>query len=93
MRLEAVVLVRRTIADVRAHQDQRGSRRFSARALQCRVDCGEIVAVGDERGMPAIGLEAFAAIFREGDIGAGSERDVIVVVQTNQLAELEVSGQ
>ena len=47
VRLEAVVLVRRAVADVRAHQNQRRPRRFRARGLQRGVDRGEIVAVRD----------------------------------------------
>ena len=45
VRLEAVLLVRRAVADVRAHQDQRRPRRFRARSLQRGVDRGEVVAV------------------------------------------------
>ena len=47
VRLEAVLLVRRAVAEVRAHEDQRRPRRLRARGLQRRVDRGEVVAVVD----------------------------------------------
>ena len=57
VRLEAVLLVRRPVADVRAHENQRWARRFCARFLQRGVDGGEVVAVDDRYGVPAIGFE------------------------------------
>ena len=71
-----VLLVRRAVADVRAHEDQRRPRRFGARRLQRRVDRVEVVAVGDRRRVPAVGLEALRAILGERDVGAGRKRDV-----------------
>ncbi len=68
--------LRRSVADVRAHEDQRRPRRFGARGSQRRVDRSDVVAVGDAQRVPAVGFEALGAIFGERDVGAGGERDV-----------------
>src|ERR1700693_6191647 len=86
MRLEAVLLGR-TEADVRAHQDQRWPGGFCARGLERALDGREVVAISNRDRMPAIGLEATCAIFREGHVGAGRKRDGVVVVKAGELAE------
>ena len=86
VRLERV-LHRRAEAEVGSHQDQRRSRGLAARSGQRRVDRVDVVAVGDPDRLPAIGLEAPGAIFRERDVGAGGERHRVVVVEADQLAE------
>ena len=42
--------------------------------------------------MPAEGLEPGRDVFAEGDIGAGRQRDVVLVVEVNQFAEFQVSS-
>ncbi len=92
VRLERV-LHRRAEAEVGSHQDQRRSRGLAARSGQRRVDRVDVVAVGDPDRLPAIGLEAPGAIFRERDVGAGGERHRVVVVEADQLAETEMAGE
>ncbi len=43
--------------------------------------------------MPAIGLKALGPIFRVGQIRAAFDGDVVVVVEIDELAQLEVAGQ
>jgi len=43
--------------------------------------------------MPAVGLESLGAVLGEGDVGAGGQRHVVVVVKEDQLAQLEMTGQ
>ncbi len=92
VRLEGVLLGR-AVADMRAHQDQRRSRGVGAGCVQRGVDRRQVVAIGHVDGLPAVGLEALRAVLREGDVGAGGQRHVVVVVQADQLAELEMAGQ
>ena len=43
--------------------------------------------------MPAAGLVALGDVLGEGDVGAPVDGDVVVVVQGDQLAQLQVTGQ
>src|SRR6185312_10592783 len=87
------VLLGRAVADVGAHQDQGRPRGVRHRIVQGLVDGGDVVAVVHLDGLPAVRLEAPGAILGEGDVGAGGQGDVVVVVQAHQLAELEMAGQ
>ncbi|MET3215893.1 UNVERIFIED_ORG: hypothetical protein ABIC48_003662 [Burkholderia territorii] len=92
VRLVGVLPVGRAITEMRAHEDQRRTQQLGTCVGQRRVDCGQIVAVVDRFGMPAVGVEPLRAIFGEGDSGAGGQCDPIVVVQADQLAEPEMAG-
>ena len=43
--------------------------------------------------MPTIRFEAPRAILGERDVGAGGQGDVVVVVETGQLSQLQMAGQ
>ena len=66
------------------------SARAAAIAASIAVD---VVAVGDRGRVPAVGAEARGAILGESDRGAGGEGHVVVVVEADQLAELQMAGQ
>lgn len=51
-----------------------------------------VVAVLDPLGVPAVGLEALHDILREGAVGVTVNGDVVVVVDHDEVAELEVTG-
>ena len=53
----------------------------------------EVVHVVDVQHLPAVGLEALRGVIGEREIGRPVDRDVVVVVEADQLAELEVSGE
>ena len=84
-------LVRRAEADVRAAADQRRARRLRLRGAQRRVDRRRVVAVDAGDHVPAVGLEARRAC-RRGTSRATSavDRDAVVVVEHDELAEPEV---
>src|SRR6266478_1406260 len=84
--LEGILLTGRSVTDVRAQQNERRPRGLAAGRAQCSVDGFEIVSILHRLRMPAIRLEAFCAIFREREIGRSSERNMIIVVEVNQLA-------
>jgi len=88
-----VLLVGRAAADVGAHRDQRGltGRRLGGRDRL--VDGLDVVAVRHALHVPAVGGEAGADVFAEGEVGGAVDRDVVVVVEHDQLAELLVAGQ
>ncbi|MBV6465850.1 MAG: hypothetical protein PGMFKBFP_01136 [Anaerolineales bacterium] len=52
-----------------------------------------VVSVRHVLDVPAVGFEAFAAVFGEGQIGGAVNRDVVVVVKIDEFAELEMSRQ
>ena len=60
-----------------------------------RVDRRDVVAVRlvDELRVPAVGFETLADVVGERDDGRTGQRDVVVVVEADQLAELEMAGE
>ncbi len=54
-------------------------------------DGGDVVAVGDPLGVPAVGVEALRHVLRERHRRRAVELDVVVVVQDDQLAEAQVA--
>ena len=61
--------------------------------LHRRGDGFHVQAVGQALDVPAVGFKAQAAVFGEGKTGRAFDRDVVVVVQVDQLAEAEVTGE
>lgn len=52
-----------------------------------------MVAVVDDDDVPAVSLVALGDILSEGDVGVTINGDVVVVVDGNEVAELEVTSQ
>lgn len=52
-----------------------------------------IVTILDPLGVPSVGLEAGENIFSERDVGVTVDGDVVVIIDGNEVAELEMSGQ
>jgi len=53
----------------------------------------EVVAVGDRLHVPVIGLEALGHVLGVAELGGAIEGDQVVVVEDDELAEAEGSGQ
>ena len=66
---------------------------LGSRRLQSCVDGLQIVAVAHRYRVPAVCFESPRPILGKSDIRAGGERHVIVVVETRELAQLQVAGQ
>ncbi len=81
------------VADDGADADERGLGRLSLGCKDCVLDRLEIVAVGDVLDVPVIGLEAPGHIFGKAELGGAVERDEVVVVEDDELAEAEGAGQ
>ena len=90
VRLRGAGLVRRAEADGGAAGDQRRLVGF-LRAGDRSGDGGLVMAV-DLFGGPARGLEALHLVDGIGDRGRAVDRDAVVVVEHDQLAELPVPG-
>ena len=91
VRLGGVLLVRTSPRDVRPHDDERRAVADTLRLRDCLIDRVQIVAVGDPLHVPAVGLEALDGVVGESQIGGAVDRDAIVVVKADQLAQLQVS--
>ena len=52
-----------------------------------------VISFFDTDRLPAVGVEALRPIFGKGHFGPGRRRHRVVVVEADQLAELQVSGQ
>jgi hypothetical protein len=92
MRFRRVLLARAAIGDVGVSDDQGWLRRLSLSRMQSGVNRCDIVAITDLLYMPAVGVEALAHLFGEGAIGGAVDRDVVVVIEVDQLSELQMSG-
>ena len=93
MRCSSVLLVRRPIADVAAHGDERRPGGLGLGRRQGGVDGRDVVAVAHPLCVPAVGVEPRAHVLGEGDVGAALDGDVVVVVEDDELAETQVPGQ
>ena len=82
------------IADVAAEDDQRGSVFLGLGPEQGRLDGPGVVGhLADVVHRPAVGGEALADVVGVGQLGGAVDGDVVVVVDVDQPAELEMAGQ
>ena len=58
-----------------------------------RVDFSNVIAIRYVQHLPAIGLEALAAIFRERKISGAIDADAVVIVKVDQFTQFEVTRQ
>ncbi len=93
MDVEGALLVGRAVADDRAHRDERGSIAHLLGGAERLVHRAQVVTVLHRLDVPAVGRIARAHVFAERDGGRARERDAVVVVQDDELAQLEVAGQ
>ena len=91
MRLGAVLLAGAAEADVGADANERRATALGDRGVDRGRERGEIVAVVDLRGVPAVGLEAKRHVLRERERGRAVDGDLVGVVEDDQLAEAEVA--
>jgi hypothetical protein len=95
-RLRAL-LVRRGVADQRLEDDERGLARLGLAVLDRRVQRLDVLDVLARRGpvdvqhLPAVRLVAGGHVFRERDVRVALDRDLVRVVDRDQVAELLVA--
>ncbi len=93
MRLLRAFLVRAAEADHGLAADQCRTLDLAARGVDRQLDFVRIVAVDVAHHLPAIGLETPGRIVAEPAADVAVDRDAVVVVEHDQLAETERSGQ
>ena len=83
---------RRGVGDVGADLDERRALAFLAGGGERRLERVEVLGVLDPLHVPPVGLHPLAVVLAvEGDRGRAVDRDVVVVVAGDQLAEPEVA--
>ena len=85
-------LLRHSKADDRVNADQRRLVLYLLRVLDRLFDGFQIVAVRDLRHVPAGRLETLCPVFGKREIGRTVDRDLVVVVEIDQIAELQMPG-
>ena len=93
MRLGGVDRVRRAVRDVAADDDQRRALLLGLRRAGRPLERAQVLGVRDRLHVPAVRLEALALVLgREAERRRAVDRDVVVVVVVDELAEAEVAG-
>ena len=87
-----ILLAGAAVADVGAHDDERRPGGLVTRRLDGAGESLEVVAVLDPLDVPAVGLVAPPDVLAEGEVGRAVDRDPVVVVEHDELAEPEVAG-
>ncbi len=93
MRGGGALLVRRAEADDRRQHDQRGLVLDALRLEDRLLDLVQARVLRQRVHRPAVGLEALRHLLPEGEVGRALDRDLVVVVDRDQLAEAEVAGE
>src|SRR5918997_803667 len=88
-----VLLVRRARRDVGADDDQARAVGDVAGADHGGLEGVEVEVLVEVLDVPAVGLVARAHVLGEGEIRVALDRDVVVVVEADELAETEVAGE
>ena len=84
---------RRAKADNGTHGDNRRAVLHRLRHADGFLNFVEAIAVLHVLRMPIIGIEALHRVLGVGEAGGPVERDFVVVVEVNHLAQLQVTGQ
>src|SRR5580704_2767678 len=93
VRLLRVVLGRRAIADMRSRADKarlRMARLMGDRSVDRGANLHGVVSVVEKLREPSVRLEAFAGVLGVRESRVPFDRDVVVVVDENQVVELQV---
>ena len=80
------------VADHRAHADERGPGSLRLGCVDRGFERNKIVAIRDHLDVPVVRLESHRHIFGEAELGGAIERDEVVVVQQDELAQAKGSG-
>ena len=90
VRFKRVLFVRRAVAEVGTHEDERRTRGLAPRRAKGFFDGRQVIPVFHCLRVPAIGLQALRAILVGGDRFAPAEAHAVVIEKGHQLAELQL---
>ncbi len=91
VRLLGAGALRQAVTDYGAHADQRRPR-VNLGSPDSSIDAFDVVAIGHVLDVPAVCFEASAHIFCESQVCTAINRNVVVIVKENNLAQLQVAG-
>ena len=80
-------------AECGAHDNQRWSLGFVNSVLDSALDADEVVAVVDLLDVPVHRFEPLADVFTEDQASRAGQRDLVRVVQVDDLAQTQVPGE
>jgi len=92
VRREGILLLRAAIPIMRVRKDQRRTLDFLLSFFDRAGDV-RVCAVDDSPGMPAIGRETRRNVFGEAHRCRAGERDMVLIVQINQFAQVQMAGE
>ena len=81
------------VADHRSHRDERRPARLCLGCFNRRLQSRQVVAVGHALHVPVISLEAFQRVLGIAQACRPIQRNLVVIVKKNQLAQPQRSGQ
>jgi len=92
MGLGRIHSIRRPLRDVRAGDNQARPGRLGLCCLDSARGGFTVLAI-NVLNMPAVSLEAFAAILREGEVCGTLDGDAVVIIDVDQVAQAQMAGQ
>ena len=92
VRLAGVLLLRGPVGDVAARDDEARAPGLRHGPPDRRLELGAIVRIGAPD-LPPVGLEAPGDVLGEGEPGVALDRDVVVVVEVDEVPEPPVTGE
>ena len=93
VRFVRILLIRAAVRDVGFRANQRRARCFVLRRFNRRRDDLRVFAMLDAPHVPAVGFKTPRHIFSERQARAAVNRDAVVVVQADELAEFQMPGE
>ena len=93
MRTGRTLFVRRTVSNNRLATNQRRTLCLGPSGIDRRSHCAAVVAIDIVDDLPAIRLKSFRRVVREPAVRFAIDGNAVVVVQANQLAEFQRTGQ
>src|SRR5579863_611604 len=93
MGLRSILAIRAAVTDMAVHPDERRPILLGDRIGEGARKRVEIVGVLDRLRMPAVGVEAPDDVLGKSHVGVTVDRDVVIVVEVDEVAETEMSGE
>ena len=87
-----VLFVRSSPGDVAVEDDERRALGFLLSGADRAVDGFDVIGVADPKHVPVIAHEACAHVFGKGERGVAFNRDLVIVVNPDQVRKPEVPG-
>src|ERR1022692_1284364 len=78
---------------MRPHENQRRTFRLGLSRLYCAVNGFKVVSILNGMRVPAIRFETPGTILRESDVSRSGKRDLVIIIEANQFAKPQMTGE